>query len=72
MGFEPETIADAGLSAHGYGAHVPELESEWTPAVGYMTAQEAQRDLGDYLMHRYHRIRSHQFNAGLLAAYLRA
>jgi len=63
---EPETVADAGPSAHGYGAHVPELESEWTPAVGYMTAQEAQRGLSDYLMmHRYHRIRSLQFKCWL-------
>ncbi|MFH7519233.1 IS3 family transposase, partial [Pseudomonas syringae pv. tagetis] len=29
------------------------LITEWIPAVGYMSAQEAQRDISHYLMHRY-------------------
>ncbi|MBI7467861.1 IS3 family transposase, partial [Pseudomonas aeruginosa] len=31
----------------------------------YLTAQEAQRDISRYLMHRYNWIRPHQFNDGL-------
>jgi putative transposase len=42
------------------------LKTEWIPTVGYMTAQEAQRDISHYLMHRYNWIRPHQFNNGLL------
>ena len=38
------------------------LKTEWIPTVGYMTAQEAQRDISHYLMHRYNWIRPHQFN----------
>ncbi|MFH7451077.1 integrase core domain-containing protein, partial [Pseudomonas syringae pv. tagetis] len=41
------------------------LKSEWIPAVGYMTAQEAQRDISHFLMHRYNWVRPHQFNDGL-------
>ncbi|KPY40078.1 MULTISPECIES: transposase [Pseudomonas syringae group] len=37
-------------------------------AVGYMTAQEAQRDISHYLMHRYNWVRPHQFNDGLAPA----
>lgn len=29
------------------------LKSEWVPPTGYRTAQEAQRDISHYLMHRY-------------------
>ncbi|KPY57659.1 hypothetical protein ALO46_05032 [Pseudomonas syringae pv. solidagae] len=29
------------------------LKTKWIPTVGYMTAQEAQRDISHYLMHRY-------------------
>lgn len=35
---------------------------------GYMTAQEAYRDISHYLMHRYYWIRPHQFNGGLAPA----
>ncbi len=38
------------------------LKTEWIPTEGYMTAQEAQRDISHYLMHRYNWIRPHQFN----------
>ena len=41
------------------------LKTEWIPTVGYMTAQEAHRDISHYLMHRYNWIRPHQFNGGL-------
>ncbi|WP_312728672.1 IS3 family transposase [Stutzerimonas kunmingensis] len=41
------------------------LKSEWIPQTGYLTAQEAQRDISHYLMHRYNWIRPHQFNGGL-------
>ncbi|MCU8938627.1 IS3 family transposase [Pseudomonas aeruginosa] len=41
------------------------LKSEWIPPTGYLTAQEAQRDISHYLMHRYNWIRPHQFNDGL-------
>ncbi|RMM38454.1 ISPsy13, transposase OrfB [Pseudomonas coronafaciens pv. oryzae] len=44
------------------------LKTEWIPAVGYMTAQEAQGDISHYLMHRYNRVRPHQFNDGLAPA----
>ncbi|RUG46176.1 IS3 family transposase, partial [Pseudomonas aeruginosa] len=40
------------------------LKSEWVPSTGYLTAQEAQRDISHYLMHRYNWIRPHQFNDG--------
>ncbi|HBO1847145.1 IS3-like element IS222 family transposase [Pseudomonas aeruginosa] len=41
------------------------LKSEWVPSTGYLTAQEAQRDISHYLMHRYNWLRPHQFNDGL-------
>lgn len=41
------------------------LKSEWVSPTGYLTAQEAQRDIGHYLTHRYNLVRSHQFNDGL-------
>ncbi|WP_226021043.1 IS3 family transposase [Pseudomonas aeruginosa] len=41
------------------------LKSEWVPSTGYLTAQEAQRDISHYLMHRYNWISPHQFNDGL-------
>jgi len=44
------------------------FKTEWTPTVGYMTAQEAYRETSQYLMHRYNCIRSHQFNNGLVPA----
>ena len=38
------------------------LKTEWIPTLGYMTAQEAHRDISYYLMHRYNWIRPQQFN----------
>ncbi|MEN1336036.1 hypothetical protein AAIH26_35035, partial [Pseudomonas aeruginosa] len=43
----------------------PSAPTEWVPSTGYLTAQEAQRDISHYLMHRYNWIRPHQFNDGL-------
>lgn len=44
------------------------LKTEWIPTLGYRTAQEAQRDISLFLMHRYNWSRSHQFNGGLAPA----
>lgn len=44
------------------------LKIEWIPLVGYMSVQQAQRDISHYLMHRYNWIRPHQFNGGLTPA----
>ncbi|WDH22907.1 IS3 family transposase [Pseudomonas chlororaphis] len=44
------------------------LKTEWIPTEGYMTTQEAHRDISHYLMHRYNWIRPHQFNGGLAPA----
>ncbi|MNB91267.1 hypothetical protein D3C75_383420 [compost metagenome] len=44
------------------------LKTEWIPTMGYRTAQEAQRDISQFLMHRYNWIRPHQFNGGLAPA----
>ena len=44
------------------------LKTEWIPSVGYMSVQQAQRDISHYLMHRYNWIRPHQFNGGLTPA----
>lgn len=41
------------------------LRSEWIPATGYITPQEAQRDISHYLMHRYNWISPHRYNDGL-------
>jgi hypothetical protein len=42
--------------------------SEWIPTTGYRTAQEAQRDISQFLMYRYNWVRPHQFNGGLAPA----
>lgn len=44
------------------------LKTEWIPSVGYMSVQQAQRDISQYLMHRYNWIRPHTFNGGLAPA----
>src|SRR5450830_578924 len=44
------------------------LKTEWIPTLGYITAQEAQRDISHFLMHRYNWIRPHQFNGELAPA----
>ncbi|WP_154665203.1 IS3 family transposase [Pseudomonas fulva] len=44
------------------------LKSEWIPTTGYLTGQQAQRDIGQYLMGHYNWIRPHQFNDGLAPA----
>ncbi len=44
------------------------LKTEWVSSAGYMTAQEAHRDISHYLMHRYNGIWPHQINDGLAPA----
>ncbi|MBF8659623.1 IS3 family transposase [Pseudomonas putida] len=44
------------------------LKSEWIPSTGYLTGQQAQRDISQYLMEHYNWIRPHQFNEGLAPA----
>ncbi len=41
------------------------LKSEWIPTTGYLTEQQAQRDISLYLMGYYNWIRPHHFNDGL-------
>ena len=41
------------------------LKTEWVPSVGYMSAAQAQQDIGRFLMQRYNWERPHQFNGGL-------
>lgn len=40
-------------------------KSEWMPATGYLSAQEALKDISVYLMERYNRQRPHQYNGGI-------
>lgn len=44
------------------------LKSEWIPTTAYLTGQQAQRDIGQYLMGHYNWIRPHQFNDALAPA----
>ena len=44
------------------------LKTEWIPVLGYRTAQEEQRDISHFLMHRYNWIRPHQFYGGMAPA----
>ena len=44
------------------------LKTDWIPSVGYMSVQQAQRDISRYLMHRYNWIRPHTLNGGLAPA----
>jgi putative transposase len=41
------------------------LKSEWIPALGYMTKNEAAKDIGIYLMGHYNWRRPHQDNNGV-------
>lgn len=41
------------------------LKSEWIPKLGYGSHQEAQKDIGLYLMHYYNVVRPHQHNGGV-------
>lgn len=41
------------------------LKSEWIPALGYMTKNEAAKDIGIYLMDHYNWRRPHQYNNGV-------
>ncbi|TCQ82996.1 putative transposase [Pseudomonas sp. JUb52] len=41
------------------------LKTEWIPTQGYLSATQAQQDIGRFLMQRYNWQRPHQFNGGL-------
>jgi putative transposase len=41
------------------------LKSEWVPALGYVSKNEAAKDIGYYLMDYYNWRRPHQFNDGV-------
>ena len=41
------------------------LKSEWVPTTGYMTQNEAKRDISFYLMDYYNWRRPHQYNNGM-------
>lgn len=41
------------------------LKTEWIPSTGYMTACEARRDVGLFLMDYYNWQRPHQHNDGV-------
>jgi len=49
------------------GQNTCSSKTQWIPAVGDMTAQEAHRDISHYLMHRCNWIRP-PFNDGLAPA----
>ncbi|OXM41705.1 hypothetical protein CFY91_03400 [Pseudomonas fluvialis] len=38
------------------------------PSTGYLTVQDAQRDISHYLIHRYNWVRLYQFNDGPMHA----
>ena len=44
------------------------LKSDWLPPLGYVSAQQAQRDIAHYPLHSYNWQRPHQFNNGLAPA----
>jgi len=44
------------------------FKTAWLPPVGYLSAQEARREISHDLMHRYHWIRPYPFNSGLAPA----
>ncbi|WP_421289461.1 integrase core domain-containing protein [Aeromonas veronii] len=44
------------------------LESEWLPAMGYMSVREATRDISYYLMDYYNWRRPHHHNDGIPSA----
>ncbi|RUJ39642.1 hypothetical protein IPC369_20560 [Pseudomonas aeruginosa] len=62
---EDEMVRGVYIQRSGSERLFRSLKSEWVPSTGYLTAQEAQRDISHYLMHRYNWIRPHQFNDGL-------
>ncbi|WP_414155847.1 hypothetical protein [Pseudomonas sp. BNK-43-a] len=37
------------------------LKTEWVPSMGYMSAAQAQQDIGRFLMQRYNWERPHQY-----------
>ncbi|GHB18845.1 hypothetical protein GCM10009038_17380 [Salinicola rhizosphaerae] len=43
-------------------------KSERMPSTGYLSAQEALRDISFYLVERYNRQQPHQYNGGMSPA----
>jgi putative transposase len=41
------------------------LKTEWIPPMGYRTREEAERDIGQYLMTYFNWQRPHSYNGGL-------
>tara|TARA_R110002073_G_scaffold299158_1_gene466054 strand:+ start:218 stop:412 length:195 start_codon:yes stop_codon:yes gene_type:complete len=41
------------------------LKTEWTPPMGYRTQEEAERDIGHYLITYFNWQRRHSYNGGL-------
>ena len=41
------------------------LKSEWIPSLGYLSCEQAQQDISDYLMRHYNYERPHQHHQGL-------
>jgi putative transposase len=41
------------------------LKSEWVPAMGYVSATDARKDISQYLMNYYNQRRPHQYNGGI-------
>lgn len=41
------------------------LKTEWIPTLGYLSATQAQQDIGRFLMQHYNWQRPHQLNGGL-------
>jgi putative transposase len=41
------------------------LKTEWIPPMGYRTREEAERDIGQYLMTYFNWQRPHRYNGGL-------
>jgi len=44
------------------------LKTEWVPSTGYVSKQEAAKDISYYLMEYYNWQRPHSFNGGLAPA----
>ena len=44
------------------------LKTEWVPAIGYRSIDEARKDIGQYLMGYYNHRRPHSSNEGMTPA----
>ena len=41
------------------------MKTEWIPPMGYRSSEEAERDIGQYLMTYFNWQRPHNYNGGL-------